>query len=225
MQKILFFSLLTFTQFVFGQNVILNKVAKVSDNTDKFLYRIDSANADAEYLGEVEVQGFSNDDTEVFGKIYAKAKEIGANAFTWKPFETIESGVQKIDPAHYRLSLYYLEASEFPKEDNVIYLISSPYSKQKIGVNNQTISFERRTYTKMKLQPGTVYTISTKKFLGTSIRLSAQENQPVQYFQFSAFSVNTNDNGNAGINLKSGDIVRLEQSYAQFLTTIYELKP
>ncbi len=224
MQKILFFSLFMFTQILFGQNVILNKVEKVSDNTDKFLYRIDSTNTEAQYLGEIEVQGFSNDDTEVFGKIYKKAKEIGANAFSWKPFETIEGGVQKIDPAHYRLSLYYLEGSEFPKEDNYIYLISSPYSKQKIAVNGQNITFEPRTYTKMELQPGTVYTISTKKFLGTSIRLSAQENQPVQYFQFSAFSVNANDNGNAGINLKSGDIVRLEQSYAQFLTTIYDFK-
>ena len=65
-------------------------------------------------------------------------------------------------------------------------------------------------------------TVSTKKLLGSTIKLAAQENQPVQFFQFSAFSVNSNASGTAGINLKSGDITRLEQSYGQFLTTIYE---
>ena len=208
--------------FFMAQNVILNKVEKTHSNTDKFLYKINSEAVNAEYLGEIEVQGFSDDDVKVFGMVYKKAKEIGANAFSYRPFESVEGGIQKFDSAHYRLNLYYVSPDQFPKEDNIIYLIASPYKKQTIAVNNDKLSFEPRTYTKIQLTPGEIHSVSTRKFLGSSVILSAQENQPVQFFQFSAFSVNSNPYGTAGINLKSGDITRLEQSYAQFLTTIYQ---
>ena len=208
--------------FFMAQNVILNKVEKTHSNMDKFLYKINPEAVNAEYLGEIEVQGFSDDDVKVFGMVYKKAKEIGANAFSYRPFESVEGGIQKFDSAHYRLNLYYVSPDQFPKEDNIIYLIASPYKKQTIAINNDKLSFEPRTYTKIQLTPGEIYTVSTRKLLGSSVKLSAQENQPVQFFQFSAFSVNSNPYGNGGINLKSGDITRLEQSYAQFLTTIYQ---
>ena len=208
--------------FFMAQNVILNKVEKTHSNMDKFLYKINPEAVNAEYLGEIEVQGFSDDDVKVFGMVYKKAKEIGANAFSYRPFESVEGGIQKFDSAHYRLNLYYVSPDQFPKEDNIIYLIASPYKKQTIAVNNDKITFEPRTYTKIQLTPGEIYTVSTRKLLGSSVKLGAQENQPVQFFQFSAFSVNSNPYGNGGINLKSGDITRLEQSYAQFLTTIYQ---
>ena len=208
--------------FFMAQNVILNKVEKTHSNMDKFLYKINPEAVNAEYLGEIEVQGFSDDDVKVFGMVYKKAKEIGANAFSYRPFESVEGGIQKFDSAHYRLNLYYVSPDQFPKEDNIIYLIASPYKKQTIAVNNDKITFEPRTYTKIQLTPGEIYTVSTRKLLGSSVKLGAQENQPVQFFQFSAFSVNSSPYGTAGINLKSGDITRLEQSYAQFLTTIYQ---
>ena len=118
--------------------------------------------------------------------------------------------------------MYYLPSSDFPKEDNTVYFISSPYKKQTISINKEKIVFEPRTFTELKLAPGEIYTISTRKLLGSSIKIAAQQNQPVQYFQLSGLSVNSNEYGNPGINLKSGDIIRLEQSYAQFLTTIYQ---
>ena len=208
--------------FFMAQNVILNKVEKTHSNMDKFLYKINPEAVNAEYLGEIEVQGFSDDDVKVFGMVYKKAKEIGANAFSYRPFESVEGGIQKFDSAHYRLNLYYVSPDQFPREDNIIYLIASPYKKQTIAVNNDKITFEPRTYTKIQLTPGEIYTVSTRKLLGSSVKLGAQENQPVQFFQFSAFSVNSNTYGTAGINFKSGDITRLEQSYAQFLTTIYQ---
>ena len=208
--------------FFMAQNVILNKVEKTHSNMDKFLYKINPEAVNAEYLGEIEVQDFSVDDVKVFGMVYKKAKEIGANAFSYRPFESVEGGIQKFDSAHYRLNLYYVSPDQFPKEDNIIYLIASPYKKQTVAINNDKITFEPRTYTKIQLIPGEIYTVSTRKLLGSSVKLGAKENQPVQFFQFSAFSVNSNPYGNAGINLKSGDITRLEQSYAQFLTTIYQ---
>lgn len=222
MKKILIFNLTILSTFFFSQNVVLSKVVKSIDNNDKFLYKIDPALSSAEFLGEVEVQGFSDNDAEVFGKIHKKAKEIGANAFAYLPFDTVDGRVSKFNPAHYKLSLYYLTSSNFPKEENRVYFISSPHKKQTIAINQEKITFMPRTFTDLYLPAGEVYTISTRKILGSSINIAAQQNQPVQYFQLSGASLNSNQSGHPGINFKSGDIIRLEQSYAQFLTTIYQ---
>lgn len=222
MKKLLLSLLIALSPFFFAQNVVLNKVVKSHFNEDKVFYKINADFASAEYLGEVEVQGFSDNDAEVFGMVYKKAKEIGANAFSYKPFQEVDETLSKFDPAHYKLSLYYVLSSDFPKQDNTVYLISSPYKKQTISINNDKKVFESRTFTKFELKAGEIYTISTRGLLGSTIKIAAQQNQPVQYFQLSGASVNSNEYGNPGINLKSGDIMRLEQSYAQFLTTIYQ---
>lgn len=222
MKNLILIFLLVATSTIFAQNVVLNKVVKTNTNSDKIFYKINPEETSAEYLGELEVQGFSNEDVKIFGIIYKKAKQIGANAFAYTPFETIDGISPNFDPAHYKLSLYYLPSEDFPKENNVIYLISSPFQKQKIAVNKKSILFQPRTYMKKTLALSEVYTVSTKKLLGSTIQLSGQENQPMQFFQFSGFSVNSKPYGTAGINVKSGDIIRLEQSYGQFLTTIYE---
>ena len=222
MKNFLIFCILIAAQFAFAQNVILNKVEKVNTNSDKIFYKIDPKKTSAEYLGEIEVQGFSDDDAKVFGMIYKKAKEIGANSFSSKPLETITGENAEFDALNYRLNLYYTPKENISTENNVVYLISSPFKKQKIAINKDNVEFAPRTFKKVKLQPGENYTISTRKLLGSTIKLTAQNNQPVQYFQISGFGVNTNQNGTPGVNLKSGDIVRLEQSYAQFITTIYE---
>lgn len=222
MKIVSFLSFLFLSQIYFAQNVILSKIVKSNSNADKIFYKIDKGNTAAEYLGELEVQGFSDDDVKVFGMIYKKAKEIGANAFSYEPFQTIDDVAPQFNAANYKLNLYHLPAADFPKEDNVIYLIASPYKSQKISVDRKNVVFEPRTFTKRTLAAGEIYNISTRKIFGSSVQLSGEENQPVQYFQFSAFSVNSNPYGTAGINLKSGDITRLERSYGQFLTMIYE---
>lgn len=221
-KNLIILTLSFFAQIVFAQNVILNKVVQSKTSDDKTFYKINPETITSEYLGELEVQGFSDDDVKIFGMIYKKAKEIGANAFAFHPIKNIDETVSKFDPMNYRLNLYFVESENIPKENNTIYLLASPYKKQNISINKQNIALSPRTFIKMNLSPGETYKISTKKLLGSSIQLTAQENQPVQFFQFSAFSVNSNPYGTAGINLKSGDITRLEQSYGQFLTTIYE---
>lgn len=221
MKKLIILFIVFCGQIYLAQNVILNKMERTHINSDKVFYRIDSQKVASLYLGEIEVQGFSDNDAEMFGKVYKKAKQIGANAFAYKPFDAITGGAQPLDPANYRLSLFYVEPSDLPIDNNAVYLISSPYKAQTVTFNTEKIALEPRTFIRRNLAPGTVYTVSTRKFLGSSIRLSAQEGQPVQYFQLSAFSVNSNPYGSAGINLKSGDITLLERSYAEFLTTIY----
>lgn len=222
MKKLLFLSLIVMAQFIFGQDVLLNKVEKINENSDKTFYKINPKQVTAQYLGELEVQGFTDDDPKMFGMVYRKAKETGANAFSFKPFESIDGHDAQFDPYHYLLNLYYVAPENSPKEDNVVYLISSATKKQTISINDKKVVFEPRTYKKITLEKGAITTISTRKLLGASIKVTAQENQPVQFFQLSAFSVNENPYGTAGINIKSGDIIKLEQSYGQFLSTIYQ---
>ncbi len=206
---------------VSAQNVVLNQVVATNTNTDKVFYKIDPEMTNSEYLAEIEVQGFSDDDVHTFDLIYKKAKQIGANAFAFKPFESVAQLKQPFDASHYKLSLFYVQTKDFPQENDVVYLISSPHNKQTIAINDTKEVFPPRTFKKLSIDAGKPLSISTRKLLGSRIQLSNQPDQPVQFFQLSAFSVNSNPYGKAGINLKSGDITRLEQSFGQFLTTIY----
>src|SRR5690606_17929970 len=84
-----------------AQQVTWNEVAGTHNNSDKFLYRITETTG-ATYLGEVEVQGFTTDDAAVFGKVYEKAREVGANVFFYQPFQSIDESESAFDPAHYK---------------------------------------------------------------------------------------------------------------------------
>ncbi|WP_326981213.1 hypothetical protein VUJ46_13195 [Chryseobacterium sp. MYb264] len=209
-----------FTQLFHAQNVYMTKVAKTHDNTDKFLYRIDEAK-NAEYLGEVEIQGFSKYDAEVFSLIYKKAKEIGANAFSLKPFENVDGSPVNFNPANYRFNLYYLPKEKLEDQTGNLYLFASSDKPQTISINRKNYILPSRTYLKIKTVPGDVYTISTKKLLGSTIRLQPKLGEQNQYFQISATKIKPDDSGVGGLNLKSGDIIGLEKSYAEFLSTIY----
>jgi hypothetical protein len=175
----------------------------------------------AEYLGEIEVQGFSKDDTSVFSLIYKKAKEIGANTFSLKPFENIDGSLQNFNPANYRLSLYYLPKEKWIDQKGYIYIFASSDKDQKIAVNRKDYIISPRSYMTVKIIPGEVYTLSTKKLLGSTIKIQPKENSANQYFQISSAKVKADETGTGGLNLKSGDIIGLEKSFAEFLSTIY----
>lgn len=211
-----------FVNILFAQNVILNKVEKTGSNTDKFFYKINPDSVKSEYLGEIEVQGFTTDDTAVFDLIYNRAKSIGANAFSYKPFNSIDGASAELDPSHYLLSLFEVKKDDFPDNSNELYVISSSSKLQKISINNEFIELPTRSFVLKKMSPGEIYTISTRKFLGSSVKVVSNKYENGQYFQISAFRVNANSHGKAGINIKSGDILKLEKSYGDFLTTIYQ---
>ncbi|WP_417428734.1 hypothetical protein [Halpernia sp.] len=211
-----------FINFTFGQNVILSKVEKTANNKDKFFYKINPDFVKSQYLGEIEVQGFSNNDVAVFDLIYKKAKLIGANAFTYKPFNSIDGKSVEIDSSHYLLSLYEVEKEDFPDQTNLLYVISSSKKNQKISINNKLVELPSRSFVLKKLLPGEISTISTRKFLGSSVKVMYNKYENGQFFQISPFKVNSNSYGKAGINIKSGDILKLEKSYGDFLTTIYK---
>ncbi len=208
--------------FSLAQNVVFTKVAKVHDNKDKILYRINRHQPEADFLGEVEVQGFSEDDAEIFSRIYAKAKEIGANAFAYVPLQAIEGGFAPFDPWNYKLSLFYVPPTIFPEENNIVYLFAPSHKKQKMILNGKRITLQPRTFTKQVLQPGNTLTISTGRLLGSSVKFTSQDTQPAQFLQILPFRVGANTSQNPGINIKTGDIQLLEKSYAHFLTVIYK---
>lgn len=208
-------------QFLNAQNVYLTKVEKANNNTDKFLYKIHEEIKDAEYLGEIEVQGFSKDDDGVFSLIYKKAKEIGANTFSLKPFENVDGSSQPFDPSNYKISLYHLSKEKFLNQTGFLYLFASSDKDQKISINSKDYVLSPRSYIILKTIPGEVYTISTKKLLGSTIKLRPKSQESNQYFQVSSLKVKSDTSGIGGLNLKSGDIISLEKSFADFLSVIY----
>lgn len=200
-----------------AQYITLSKAIKTSDNKDRFFYRIDPATANAEYLGEVEVQGFSNNDAETFRQIYTKAKTIGANSFSLRKSENLDGQIT-FNPAHYFLDLYY--TADIPRQENLIFVISSASKPQNIKFNNKTVTLLPRTYVRHPLTEG--LSLSVGRLLGSRITLSPKQNQPEQYFQLVPAGIRADQSGPGGLNLKSGDIILLEKSYAEFLTTIYQ---
>ncbi|WP_027383394.1 hypothetical protein [Epilithonimonas caeni] len=220
MHKLLFSICIFCFQFFYLQSITLNKVDKVNENKDKFFYEI-SETSKSEFLGEILVNGFSNDDVKVFGEIYKKAKQVGANTFSLKPIESVDGTFQKFDPAYYILNLYYTGTDDISSEENVAYLVSSSDKKQKITIDNKTLEMQPRHYLKIKLVDNEVLTVSTRKLLGSTVKLAGKAGQQPQYFSLSNFKIRSNDSIYGGVNLKSGDITGLEKSFGMFLTTIY----
>ena len=201
--------------------VTLNKVEKINENKDKFFYKINGVSK-SEFLGEILVNGYSNDDVKTFGDIYKKAKQIGANTFSLKPIENIDGSFQPFNPAYYILNLYYTKPENIDNEENVAYLISSSDKIQKIAINGKTTELQPRSFLKLKLSESEILTVSTRKLLGSSVKLSGKQDQPSLYFSMTDFKIRSNDGIYGGINLKSGDITGLEKSFGMFLTTIYK---
>ena len=204
-----------------AQNVYLSKVEKTNTNTDKFLYKKAETITDAEYLGEIEVQGFSKDDAAVFSLIYKKAKEIGANTFSLKPFENIDGTPQPLNPANYKIALYYTPNEKLKDQDGKLYIFASSDKEQKISINKKDYLLAPRSYLVQDIISGEVYIISTKKLLGSTIKVRPTTNKENLYFQVSSLKVKSDTSGTGGLNLKSGDIIGLEKSYAEFLSLIY----
>ncbi|PZU01883.1 MAG: hypothetical protein DI622_21410, partial [Chryseobacterium sp.] len=161
MKNLFIISFIALIQIVSAQNVFLTKVEKVHDNTDRTLCKINDEIKEASYLGEIEVQGFSKDDAAVFSSIYKKAKEIGANAFSLKPFENIDGSAQSFNPSNYRLNLYFITRDKLLNQTGNIYLFASADKEQKISINKKDLILSPRSFFVLKPKEGEVYVIST----------------------------------------------------------------
>ncbi len=205
-----------------AQNVVFNKIETTHTNTDKFLYRIEKENPEAQFLAEIEIQGNSENPIETFNLIYKKAKEVGANAFAYQPFLTLDEKTNKLDPSHFKLNLYYLEKKSFSEDNNTIVLISTSKRSQKLLWNNTKIVLKPESFLTLKLSPGENYTLSTRHLFGSSIKLSYNVEQKIKYFLISAFQVKSDNSGVGGINLKSGDIISIEKSLGDYLSVVLQ---
>lgn len=209
-------------KFSAAQNIIFNKVEGTFPNADQFLYKIDKENPDAQFLAEIEVQGYSSDHIETFKKIVAKAKEVGANAFAYQPFLKLDENDTKLDVANYKLNLYHLDKILFPDHNNEVVLIASAPHDQKIKWNAEKLILKENSFARFKLDPGLVYSLSTRNLFGSTIKLSYSENQKIQYFLISAFNIKSDKSGVGGLNFKSGDIISIDRSFGDFLTLVMQ---
>jgi hypothetical protein len=103
----------------------------------------------------------------------------------------------------------------------VVYLVSASEKNQKISINNKTTEIKPRSFLRLKLVDNEVLAVSTRKLLGSAVKLSGKKDQPSLYFSLTNFKIRSNNSIYGGINLKSGDITGLEKSFGMFLTTIY----
>mgnify|MGYP003601547438 FL=1 len=221
MKNIHYILLFFCSTFAFAQNIFLTEVKATHNNTDKFLYQISNEpTSENQYLGKIEISGYSEKDEEVFAEVYKKAKSVGGNTFIIKSPEQVD-GTQVFNPAHYYIYVYYTEADKIAKEQNLIYIIN-PNKEVQLRINNTKQKLLPRTYIKYDISKTEITDISVGTILGSRIKFQPKEGQPEQYFQLSGKKVKANPEDNPGINFKTGDIIKLEKSYAQFLINIYQ---
>lgn len=218
MNRIITIIFTLFSYFYFAQNVTLNKAEKTYDSKDQFLYYIKKADTSSVYLGELEVQGIS-DDADIFNQIYKKAKIIGANSYSLKPIESIDGGLVKFNPSHYYINLYY--TASLPKYENRVTVISSAAKPINLKINERRITLPPRSYYQFYLKQNQKNSIVAGQFLGSKINLAYKDGQDELYFQILPAGLRADTQGTGTLSIKSGDIIKLEKSYALFLTMIY----
>lgn len=205
-----------------AQTVFLTEVKATHANQDKFLYSVEKPSLNsAEYLGKIEVTGYSTEDETIFAEIYKKSKSIGANAYYMSGTEGID-GAQELTLSHYFLHLYYMKPNTFPKEDNSVCFINSG-NEQTIKINQEKIKLPSRSFYKHNLTLKNETEVSTGNFLGSRMKFQPKDGQAEQYFQISGNKLSTNYS-EPGIRFKTGDFIRLEKSFAQFLLNLYQKK-
>lgn len=217
MKNLIFILALSTANYSHAQSVTFSHVEKSVENKDKTLYNINSYATDAVYLGEIDVMGSTQDYPKMFNLVYQKAKEIGANSFALGRTETIEGGKRPFNPQHYYLKLYHADADKISQQSNQLYLLNISNKELKIDVNNSTVKLKPLSYISQKLTAGEVLSVSTRQLFGSNVSFTGSEHQSVQYFQIVGPRVRANHESNGGINFKTGDIVKLERSYAEFL--------
>ena len=119
-----------------------------------------------------------------------------------------------------RQYLYYTEQKKIAKEENIIYIIN-PSKEIQIRINDDKLKLTPRSFIKYNISKTEITDVSVGKFLGSRIKFQSKEGQPEQYFQISGKKISANSENSPGIKYKTGDIIKLEKSYAQFLINIY----
>lgn len=207
-------ALLPFT--LFAQSVNLTEAKTANDNNDQRLYKIDVVN-DAQYLGKIEILGPLEDGPVAFKKFYQKARSLGANAFLYQSKKDLDN--QEIATNTREVALYYTPT--LPSNANS-YLIYNDSKTKEVLVNGEKVTIPQNTYYEGQIKEGANNYIATKKFLGSRVNLYYKEDQPQQNFQLLSGGIRSDKSGvSGGLILKTGDLIVLERSYANFLSMFF----
>ena len=211
--------ILFFSSFSFAQTINLSEAISVNEINDRRLFRIDEA-GDSKLLGKIEILGALDNETNAFNKFYEKAKVVGANSYIYNVEKDLNG--DEILSNTKSISLYYTPS--ISKKSNSFYVFSSN-KFQKLVINGNYVEMPIGTYIVGEINETESNYISTRKFLGSRINLHYKEKQPEQYFQVLSGGVSSDKSGvTGGLVLKTGDIVMLEKSFANFLTLFYHKK-
>lgn len=198
-----------------AQEIILSEAVHSHENNDKRLYRITS-DSSAVYLGKIEINGFLQNEVELFDKFYKKAKIVGANTYIYK--EKLNLDHKPVQSRHKEIHLYYMPT---PTEGKNHFSVFNSTKEVKILINGQKLKMPPRTYLTQPIYIDTY--IATRHFLGSRINLYYNKEQPKQNFQVISGRISSDKSGSTGgLVFKTGDIILLENSYADFLTLFYE---
>lgn len=201
---------------VFAQAVNLTEAKTTNENNDQRLYKLEQAN-DAQYLGKIEILGPLENGPAAFQKFYQKARSLGANAFIFQSKKNLEN--QEVVSNTREIALYYSQT--LPENANS-YLVFNDSKGKEILVNGEKVSIPQASYYEGKIVEGESNYIATKKFLGSRVNLYYKEGQPQQNFQVISGGVRSDKSGvTGGLILKTGDLIVLERSYANFLSMFF----
>ncbi len=207
---------LLFANSIFAQKIVLSEASKVNENNDKRLYRIESTSNSIK-LGTIEIVGDLDNDVAAFNAFYQKARTVGANSYIYSVEkdlnnEDIRSNVKII-------SLYFTQ--NLPEKYNTYYILNSGKS-QNVVVSGKKVEIPSKSFIQDDIKTDESNYISTRKFLGSRINLYYKSSQPEQYFQVISGGVKSDQTGVGGLVLKTGDLIMLEGSFANFLTLFYK---
>ncbi|MDY3528634.1 hypothetical protein PG593_02425 [Riemerella anatipestifer] len=201
----------------FSQRYDLVEIKDKVENTDKSFHRLIKEDTEkARYIGKLEVANASvNDDRINYVAIYNKAKFIGANAYQIIFPETIDGLENK---RYYTVLLYFIDVENITKNHNKIYLFNIGDKAQKLKVGDKRLTLLPKSYYKINLTEHPI-DISVGGFLGSRIKLPSKTGiNNSLYFNVSKTSLK----GKEGfLNLKTGDLERLDENYANYLLNFY----
>ena len=201
---------------IFAQAVNLTEAKTTNENNDQRLYKLEEA-TNAQYLGKIEILGPLENGPTAFQKFYQKARSLGANAFVFHAKKNLDN--QDVVSNTREVSLYYSQT--LPENANS-YLVFNDSKAKEILVNGAKVAIPQTSYYEGKIADGETNYIATKKFLGSRINLYYNEGQPQQNFQVISGGVRSDKSGvTGGLILKTGDLVLLERSYANFLSMFF----
>ncbi|AZZ58904.1 hypothetical protein [Riemerella anatipestifer] len=218
MKKIILALSLCLSVAGFSQRYDLVEIKDKIESTDKSFFRLIQEDIEkAHYLGKLEVANASTDDKVNYVAIYNKAKFIGANAYQIIFPETID-GLKAKNKQYYAVLLYSINVENITRVHDEVYLFNIGDKARKLKIEDKILTLLPKSYYKISLTEKPI-DVSVGGFLGSRIKLPTKTGTNNSlYFNVSDTSLRGKD---GFLNLKTGDLERLDEAYANYLLNFY----